>query len=56
VRASLQPTEPATGYEISSVLSVYWWDDMNWDFEVSDKQTASPGKKTAKKKLNAEIE
>jgi hypothetical protein len=31
-----EPTETGAGYEVSSVLSVYWWDDMSWDFKVSD--------------------
>jgi hypothetical protein len=31
-----QPTEGDAGYDIGSVRSVYWWDDMSWDFEVSD--------------------
>jgi hypothetical protein len=45
-----QPAQGDAGYEISSVLSVYWWDDMSWDFEVSDKQAAPPGKKTVSRK------
>jgi hypothetical protein len=46
-----RPTEGDAGYEISTVLSAYWWDDMSWDFEVSDKQAARPGKKTASRKF-----
>jgi hypothetical protein len=30
-----EPTEGDSGYEISFVLSRYWWDDMSWNFEVS---------------------
>lgn len=30
-----EPSETSTGYEVSSVLSVYWWDDSSWDFELS---------------------
>jgi hypothetical protein len=29
------PRNDDAGYRISSVLSVYWWDDDSWDFEVS---------------------
>jgi hypothetical protein len=45
-----QPAEGDAGYEISSVLSVYWWDDMSWDFEVSGKQVARTGKKAVRRK------
>jgi hypothetical protein len=31
-----EPSKTEAGYEVSSVLSVYWWDDMNWDFEISE--------------------
>jgi hypothetical protein len=28
--------EDAPGYKVSSVLSVYWWDDSSWDFETGE--------------------
>ena len=30
------PADPSdAGYQVSSVLSVYWWDDNSWDFNTS---------------------
>jgi hypothetical protein len=45
-----QPTDGDAGYEIRSVLSVYWWDDMSWDFEVTDKRAAPLAKTTVSRK------
>jgi hypothetical protein len=28
--------EGAPDYKVSSILSVYWWDDSSWDFNTSD--------------------
>ena len=45
-----QPADGDAAYEIGSVLSVYWWYDMSWDFEVSDKQAAPPAKTSVRRK------
>jgi hypothetical protein len=28
------PLQPDASYEVSCVLSVYWWDDYSWDFKL----------------------
>jgi hypothetical protein len=28
--------EDESGYKISSILSVYWWDDDSWDFNLAE--------------------
>jgi hypothetical protein len=33
------PAENDTpGYKVSSILSVYWWDDDSWDFNTVDRR------------------
>lgn len=31
-----EPVEGDDGYEVDTVLSVYWWDDGSWDFQIAD--------------------
>jgi hypothetical protein len=50
-----QPADGDAAYEIGSVLSVYWWDDMSWDFEVSDKQAAPPPRRASGGKLSFRV-
>ena len=31
-----EPVEGNGGYEVDTVLSVYWWDDGSWDFQIPE--------------------